>query len=238
VNLIARFEGFVERLMERSFTRATGSRVQPVEISKRLIRAMESAQSVGMEGVLVPNVYDVRLSPEDFEQYRQGRASIARNLEANLARAARQRRFHMVGRLLVNLDEDRSLHEGAISIATHLEDVEVAPQHEVQHTSLLPAVPGPSHNQPSTPNLVLDGKSYAVLRSPTRLGRLPDNDIVLMDPRVSRHHAEVVQKGGRWVVRDRGSTNGIAVNGTIVREALLKPGDTISLGGLEVNWEQ
>jgi pSer/pThr/pTyr-binding forkhead associated (FHA) protein len=40
------------------------------------------------------------------------------------------------------------------------------------------------------------------------------------------------------MVRDTGSTNGIAVNGKIVREAMLKPGDTISLGGLEVNWEQ
>jgi Protein of unknown function (DUF3662)/FHA domain len=238
VNLVARFESFIERLMERSFTRATGSRLQPVEISKRLIRAMESAQSVGMEGVLVPNVYDVRLSSEDYEQYRQGRASIAGNLEANLARAARQRGFHMVGRPLVRLEVDRLLHEGAITINPHLEDVETTPQVDVQHTALLPKVSGPEHTRPSTPNLVLDGKSYAVLRSPTRLGRLPDNDIVLMDPRVSRHHAEVIQKGGRWVVRDRGSTNGIAVNGTIVKESLLKPGDTISLGGLEVNWEQ
>jgi hypothetical protein len=238
VNLIARFESFIERLMERSFTRATGSHLQPVEIGKRLIRAMESAQSVGMEGVLVPNVYDVRLSTEDYEQFRDGRSSLATNLEANLARAARQRRFHMVGRPLVRLEMDRSLRDGAISITPHLEDVDGERPADIQHTALLPQVPGPAHVAVATPNLVHDGKSYAVLRSPTRVGRLPDNDIVLMDPRVSRHHAEVVQNGGRWMVRDRGSTNGVAVNGTIVKEALLKPGDTISLGGLEVNWEQ
>jgi hypothetical protein len=238
VNVIARFESFIERLMERSFTRATGSQLQPVEIEKRLVRAMESVQSVGMEGVLVPNVYDVNLSQADYEQFREGRSAIARNLEANLARAARQRRFHMVGRPLVRLQADRSLLAGAISIYPHLEDVEAPPQHDIQHTALLPAVDGPINNRPSTPNLVHDGKSYAILRSPTRVGRLPDNDIVLMDRRVSRHHAEVVQKRGRWMVRDTGSTNGIAVNGAIVKEAVLKPGDTISLGGLEVNWEQ
>jgi hypothetical protein len=238
VNVIARFESFIERLMERSFARAAGSHLQPVEIEKRLVRSMESAQSVGMEGVLVPNVYDIFLSPYDYEQFRQGRSAIARNLEANLARAARQRRFHMVGRPLVRLVIDRSLHNGAIHIDPHLEDIDAPPQPDLQHTSILPQMNGPIPNSPATPNLIYNGTSYAVLRSPTRVGRLPDNDIVLMDKRVSRHHAEVIQKGDRWMVRDTGSTNGIAVNGSLVREAVLKPGDTISLGGLEVSWEQ
>jgi pSer/pThr/pTyr-binding forkhead associated (FHA) protein len=65
------------------------------------------------------------------------------------------------------------------------------------------------------------------------LGRLPDNDIVLEDKRVSRHHAEVVQQAGRWILRDTGSTNGTALNGKIVKEAALKPGDTISLGAID-----
>jgi pSer/pThr/pTyr-binding forkhead associated (FHA) protein len=97
---------------------------------------------------------------------------------------------------------------------------------------------GPIVSGPPTPNLLWNGSSYAVLRSPTRIGRLPDNDIVLDDRRVSRHHAEVILQGGRWTLRDTKSTNGTAVNGKMVREAMLKPGDRISLGGLEVSWEQ
>jgi pSer/pThr/pTyr-binding forkhead associated (FHA) protein len=89
-----------------------------------------------------------------------------------------------------------------------------------------------------TPNLVWDNQSYAVLRSPTKIGRLADNDIVLNDKRVSRHHAEVIQQSGRWVVRDTGSTNGTALNGKMIKEAPLKPGDKVSLGGLEVVWDQ
>jgi pSer/pThr/pTyr-binding forkhead associated (FHA) protein len=111
-------------------------------------------------------------------------------------------------------------------------------QQEVQHTAVLPRVESPLGHAPATPNLVLNGTTYAVLRSPTRLGRLPDNDIVFNDKRVSRHHADVLQTGSRWLVRDAGSTNGTAVNGKIVKEAVLTPGDTISLGGLEVTWEQ
>jgi pSer/pThr/pTyr-binding forkhead associated (FHA) protein len=61
---------------------------------------------------------------------------------------------------------------------------------------------------------------------------------VLNDKRVSRHHAEVLQRDGRWLVRDTGSTNGTAVNGKVLKETALKRGDVISLGGLEITWQQ
>jgi hypothetical protein len=238
VNLIARFESFIERLMERSFTRATGSHLQPVEIGKRLVRSMESTQSVGMEGVIVPNAYEVFLSPVDYDQFKGARAAISKNLEAHLGRSARQRRFTMIARPLVRINLDEHLNPGDIRVEPHLEDVEAPGDTDFQHTSVLPQMDGPIINSPATPNLVWNGTPYAILRSPTRVGRLPDNDIVLQDKRVSRHHAEVIQQGGRWMLRDNGSTNGTAVNGKVIREVLLMPGDTISLGGLEVSWDQ
>jgi len=224
--------------MERAFTRATRSHLQPVEIGKRLVRSMETNQSVGVEGVLVPNVYQVYLNPDDFAQFASARNSLARNLESHLGRVARQRRFFMVSRPIVRLDSEDSVPAGDVRVEPHLQDVDSPGGEEFQHTSLLPQVDGPADVRPLTPNLLLDGRTYAILRSPTKVGRLPDNDIVLNDKRVSRYHAEVVQRGGRWTLRDTGSTNGTAVNGKIVKEALLKPGDTISLGGLEVTWEQ
>ena len=224
--------------MERTFVRATRSHLQPVEIGKRLVRAMESHQSVGMEGVLVPNVYEVFLSSEDYVHFAAARGSLARNLASHLGRVARQRRFHMVSQPIVQLARDERLAPGEVRVEPHLRDVESPGGEEFQHTSVLPPVDGAGLSRPATPTIVLDQQTHAVLRSPTRLGRLPDNDIVLEDKRVSRHHAEVVQQAGRWILRDTGSTNGTALNGKIVKEAALKPGDTISLGGLEARWEQ
>jgi len=242
VNLVARFESFIEGLMERTFTRATRSHLQPVEIGKRLVRAMDSRQSIGTEGILVPNVYDVFLHPEDYAQFEPMRRSLAQNLEAHVGRVARQRRFHMVSRPIVRLQPANDVVAGNLRIVPHLQDVETPEQQEFQHTAILPQVDGQSEGTHSVrlaaPNLVLANQSYAVLRSPTRVGRLPDNDIVVDDKRVSRHHAEVTQHGNRWILRDTGSTNGTAVNGKIVKEAVLKPGDSISLGGLEGTWEQ
>jgi Protein of unknown function (DUF3662)/FHA domain len=237
VNPVARFERFIERLMERTFARASGSHLQPVEIGKRLVRAMESERSVGVEGaVVVPNVYDVFLSPEDWEHFMPAQRALTRELETHVARAARQRRFHMLARPAVRLDVDKRLQAGDLAVKPYTEDVRS--DEEAQHTSVMPQVNGQIKTGPATPNIIWEGRSYAVLGSPTRVGRLADNDIVLNDKRVSRHHAEFLDRGGRWVLRDAGSTNGTSVNGKIVREAVLKPGDMISLGGLEVEWEQ
>lgn len=234
MNLVARFESFIEELMERTFTRAARSNLQPVEIAKRLVRAMEADQSVGIDGVMVPNVYDVYLHPADFATFDPVKRSLARDLEANLGRTARQRRFHLVSKPVVRIHADARVPTGGIRIESHLQDVEPPAQEELQHTAVMPKV----SDGPSAPSFVVADTSFSVRRSPTRFGRLPDNDIVLNDKRVSRHHAEVMQQSGRWLLRDTGSTNGTAVNGKIVREAILKPGDRISLGGLEGIWEQ
>jgi hypothetical protein len=204
-----------------------------------LVRAMESEQSVGTEGVIVPNVYNVHLSPDDYEHFRPMRRSTSEKLEAHLARIARQRRFQLMSRPQVALHRDESLGRGDVLVQAAWEDVDEG-EIEFEHTAVLPRVDAdvPLPSRPATPSIQHDGQSFAVLRSPTSVGRLADNDIVFNDHRVSRHHAQLVKQGQRWILKDTGSTNGTAVNGKVVTEAALKPGDQISLGGLEVTWEQ
>jgi len=238
VSLIDRFENFIERIMERTFTRAARSHLQPVEIGKRLVRAMESEQEVGMDGVIVPNVYDIFLSKTDFAHFQPMLRSLTRNMEAHVGRVARQRHFQLMSRPVVRFHEQSNMQAGDIRVDPHMQDVDTLHGGEAQHTALLPRIDASVTHAPATPNLLINGETYAVLRSPTKVGRLPDNDIVLNDKRVSRHHAEFLQRGNRWVVRDTGSTNGSAVNNKVVKETALKPGDVISLGGLEITWEQ
>lgn len=44
------------------------------------------------------------------------------------------------------------------------------------------------------------------------VGRAPDNDLVINEPTVSRHHARIYRRQGRWVVRDLNSTSGTFVS--------------------------
>jgi cytochrome P450/NADPH-cytochrome P450 reductase len=63
-----------------------------------------------------------------------------------------------------------------------------------------------------------------------RIGRQPDNDIVVSDPGVSRHHAELRDVAGACRIVDTGSANGTFVNGQRVTAAPLSEGDTVSIG--------
>ena len=79
----------------------------------------------------------------------------------------------------------------------------------------------------------LDGteRSYRLqTHRPFTLGRDPGNDIILRDPKVSRHHAEIVFERGFLVVHDLASANGTFINGKRVRIAPLTNGSQLRLG--------
>lgn len=72
--------------------------------------------------------------------------------------------------------------------------------------------------------------------SPIRLGRSPDNDVVLADPHASRRHAEIRMESGQAVVVDLGSKLGTFVNGQRIAERqALRPGDRLAFGSEQ--WE-
>lgn len=64
------------------------------------------------------------------------------------------------------------------------------------------------------------------------IGRKSTNSISLKEHGVSGTHAEVISRGGEWVLRDLGSTNGIVVDGEKVDEAVLEAGSQIRIGSV------
>ncbi len=70
------------------------------------------------------------------------------------------------------------------------------------------------------------------------IGRGARADLRLSDPRVSRRHAALLPDGSGWRVRDLDSTNGTCLNGRPVREAPLRPGDRLQVGGSVIEVRQ
>ena len=68
------------------------------------------------------------------------------------------------------------------------------------------------------------------------IGRSPASDIQLEDQSVSRRHAVVAHRGGRTVLLDDRSLNGIYVNGSRVGEAVLDDGDLIAIGHVSLRY--
>ncbi|OBK26518.1 BTAD domain-containing putative transcriptional regulator [Mycobacterium asiaticum] len=82
------------------------------------------------------------------------------------------------------------------------------------------------------------GHVYRLNGAVTRIGRLADNDIVLDDTDVSRHHAVIADTGTAFVITDLRSTNGVEVGGQPIRgSATLTDGDRICIGGCEFRFE-
>jgi pSer/pThr/pTyr-binding forkhead associated (FHA) protein len=66
------------------------------------------------------------------------------------------------------------------------------------------------------------------------LGRGPSKSIQLNDPSASGSHCQIVLENGNAVLKDLGSTNGTFVNRAPVKAAMIQPGQTIHLGGVEM----
>jgi phosphoserine phosphatase RsbU/P len=102
---------------------------------------------------------------------------------------------------------------------------------------LLPHLCG-AHSMPGNlPHLLVrdaarNEREVEVARTPFTLGRQSDNDLVLLDSRISRHHARIIQTDQGYLIEDLGSRHGTFVNNDPVTTAprVLKTGDQISLG--------
>jgi hypothetical protein len=71
----------------------------------------------------------------------------------------------------------------------------------------------------------------------THVGRAPGNEISLPYPSISNRHCIFIHSGPDIVLRDLNSSNGTYVNGEIVSEVILQPGDLIQMGTVQIKFE-
>jgi predicted component of type VI protein secretion system len=75
-------------------------------------------------------------------------------------------------------------------------------------------------------------KSEVKLKLPAMIGRSRDADVTVSHASVSRHHCLIYELDGALVVRDNGSLNGTVIDGERIKESLLKPGQSLTIGPL------
>jgi hypothetical protein len=89
----------------------------------------------------------------------------------------------------------------------------------------------------SVPRLIVAGKTIPLTQDRVQIGRYENNDLMLDHPTVSAYHAEIILRpDGKYELMDRDSRNGTRINGTMVRAAVLKHGDQITLGALTIHY--
>ena len=83
----------------------------------------------------------------------------------------------------------------------------------------------------------MTGRTHELKVDKTTIGRVEDNTFQIAEPSVSSHHCEIWLRGTDVVVKDLGSTNGTFINGEKVTETVLKPGQVLRLGQIEMRLE-
>src|SRR5258708_4442648 len=132
--MLERLESMASRVIEGWTARLFRARLQPVQIAKRVIRAMESHQTISLAKTFVPNSYVVSLSPTDYAQFAQYKRSLERDLAEAVLGAARDRSFTLLAYPTVELEENDDVAPGDLPVARALVDAsaEEVPQHKPQ----------------------------------------------------------------------------------------------------------
>ena len=87
------------------------------------------------------------------------------------------------------------------------------------------------------PKLIISGVTHQLMDDAITIGRGPDNTIVVNDPSISTHHAQLLLERDTYRLKDLDSIKGTQVNGTPVRETVLRSDDRIRFGAAEARYE-
>jgi len=236
VGVLQRFERRLEGMVEGAFARAFKSELQPVEVASAVQREMDDRAAIVAQGrTLVPNDFVVEVGDSDYQRLDVYAESLGVEL-ANLARDyAKEQGYSFVGPVRMRFEGVPDLTTGTFRIRSGVIRGSTVEGGEVRRpASDLPRPQGAAF--PGNPRLIVAGpegggqRQYDLQTPVTLLGRGTDCDLRLVDPGVSRHHAELRLEENQVVLVDLGSTNGTFVNGQPVRRVALTDGTHVTLG--------
>ncbi len=239
MGVLQRFERRLEGMVEGAFARAFKSELEPVEVASAVQREMDDRAAIVAQGrTLVPNDFVVEISETDHERLVVYADSLGVEL-ATLAREyAREQGYSFVGPVRMRFEGVPDLTTGTFRIRSGVIRGTTVEGGEIRRPmSDLPREQGAFAGNPrllvSGPDPGSDGavqRTFELTGPVTMLGRGTDCDLRLVDPGVSRHHAELRVEDDEVVLVDLGSTNGTFVNGQPVRRIVLSDGTRVTLG--------
>jgi hypothetical protein len=225
VGVLSRFERRIEELVNRPFARAFKSEVQPVEIASALQREVDDRAAIVARGrTIVPNSFTVALGPSDADRLQTYEKPLAEELAGLLREHADEQRYAFLGPVSISFERDEHLETGRFLVRSAA----------VAGATARDGAPGtPGEN---TPWLEVGSLTYALRPGTTTVGRGNEVDLRIDDPGISRHHADLTRGGGDVTLADRGSTNGVLVDGQRVSTVRLHDGARIQLGSTLVTF--
>jgi hypothetical protein len=222
-NRISKFENIAQELVEGSFGRLFADQMLPADLASKLARAMEDSERDNMAA----DLYEVGLHPDDWAVINGQGAVLTEQLANYLLRLSKQAGLLFPGTPAIRFVPDLSVGRRRVAIQTAFS---ASPSEITRSKPFNREELGIHPLQEVDAYLIIDGQRHIALNQPLMtIGRRVDNDIVIESPSISRRHAQIRWRYGRFVIYDLGSQGGTMVNGQSVTESVLHNGDVISL---------
>lgn len=196
--------------IERVFARAFPSRLEPVQIARRLVSSLEAVTPP-------PTRYTVAINPLDHEGLAPDLADLRASWEFMLTEMARHLALPLAGAPVITVSADPAVVPGSVRI-------DALPGEDVMRLRIVRGIPA-------------GGTVEVRSERPVIIGRAPESDLALFDPSVSRRHAGVRRHGETLEFTDLGSSNGSFSDGRRIERAVLRRGDVIRIGACELRVE-
>jgi hypothetical protein len=227
---LSRLEAQLERLIEGAFAQLFSKSIRPQDIALQLSRAMENSLQSGDESEprpIAPDDYVIRMNPDVHEHLLKRQPALASILSQHMVLLAMHAGYRLNHSPLIRVIADADLAPSELFVhANHID------QHK-SATAVMERIDLPPEVQTPPPNaqIIVNGQQVIPLTETlVNIGRSRENHIVLNDPHVSRHHAQLRLRFGSYTLFDTSSQSGTLVNDVNIREHRLQPGDVIQIG--------
>lgn len=233
-NPLAQIESRLQSLIEGSAARFFKRGAPEEDLVQRLARAVQNGLHRGPDGNLVaPNLYMLFVSPERMSEM-EANPGMFDQLSLALEEAADQAGVAFTSPPVLRVHADPGLQGTEITVHAQDSLAGLAQTSDLSQDEWLHA-----GDFPPNAFLIVDGtQTFPLRRSVINIGRRSDNHLVVDDPRVSRVHAQLRAVRGRYLLFDLDSTGGTYLNGERIRQAMLSPGDVITLAGVPLVYGQ
>ncbi len=233
-NKFIRFETKLQGLIEGT-TASLFPRIDKInDLAMRLRLAMQDQCRMLDNGeIAAPNIYQIFASPQYADELNRDQVNLQK-LQTELETAAKVAGFVFLQPPVIQIIEEPMIPYQQVSVSAYFEDRNLP---ATAHLDI--GTPQAEAIIPNNAFLIVNGvKLYPLEKAVINIGRHPDNQIVINDARVSRQHAQLRAINGRYILFDLSSNAGTYVNNQLVHQAILSPGDVISLAGIPLVYGQ